>query len=850
MPGMFRASRPTRFANQNEEIGLAQSALLFDKLADGMMLTGHHLVAPQLPALLITADAQPGDTTTTVTLTVGAPSIVSTVDTIGDQDFFKVTLEAGQTYEFGMYAKTGGPNLVPLTDAYVEIYDAAGTLLVSGDGGASTLLNNLNSGFDVLLTFTPESAGTFYINARAYDQDPTNGTTGDFVGDYEIFVREAAPGGYRPFYDADNPLYSLDWGTQVDGSSRNPDGEEGPRVTGNPFTGYAYNPYGIEGKTVITYYFARQGELFIDEDPTTPGTTDTMIANGFADWEKSAYLGAFKAFSDVADIVYVEVQNKNEADFTLITYNGTPGPGVSLLGRMSPPDEENEGRTEFNAADERWTEEGLAQGGFTFVTLIHELGHGHGMAHPHDNGGRSGIMRGVEADGVAFNYTMGDYDLNQGVHTMMSYQDGWQTSPYGSAETTDGFGWLGGLMAFDIAVIQDKYGVNEDTNAGNDNYVLKDENAAGTFYYSIWDADGIDSISYNGSRGANIDLRAASLQYEYGGGGWMSYAYGVFGGFTIANSVTIENAYGGWGADVLIGNDANNIFNGRGGLDVMKGGKGNDTFYIDDTANDQVIELNGEGQDTVYTAVTYILSNNAYVETLSTNNHAATGAINLTGNHMNNTIIGNAGANAIHGRGGTDTLIGLGGNDVYYTDIAATQAWESAGGGNDALYTSVSYTLAGGSEIEVLSTNTHGATAAINLTGNATAQTIFGNAGANTLDGKGGNDYLQAFGGADTFAFTTALGAGNVDTIAGFSTVDDVIVLDDAVFAGVGSLGALGASAFHTGAAAADAGDRIVYNSATGQLFFDADGAGGGAAVQFATLQAGLALSASDFQVI
>ena len=63
-------------------------------------------------------------------------------------------------------------------------------------------------------------------------------------------------------------------------------------------------------------------------------------------------------------------------------------------------------------------------------------------------------------------------------------------------------------------------------------------------------------------------------------------------------------------------------------------------------------------------------------------------------------------------------------------------------------------------------------------------------------------------------------------------------------------MGALNPNAFATGSAAADADDRIVYNNATGQLFYDADGNGGIAAVQFATLATGLALTASDFQVI
>ena len=140
-------------------------------------------------------------------------------------------------------------------------------------------------------------------------------------------------------------------------------------------------------------------------------------------------------------------------------------------------------------------------------------------------------------------------------------------------------------------------------------------------------------------------------------------------------------------------------------------------------------------------------------------------------------------------------------------------------------------------------------TDAINLTGNELANQIWGNNGANTLNGGAGGDILIGFGGADTFAFTTALGSGNVDAIVDFSVADDSIQLDDAVFAGL-SLGALNANAFVNGTAALDADDRIIYNQATGQLFYDADGNGGGAQVLFATLSGNPALTASEFTVI
>ena len=795
-----------------------------------------------------TTDTVADDISTSATLTVGAPHVIGTLDTIGDQDFFRVELVAGQSYEIGQYAYTGGPSGLPNTDSYIEIYDAAGHLIVSADGGADTAYNQINSGFDVLMTFTPEVSGTYYVNARGFDEDATNGTTGDSVGDYELFVREASPSAYKPYYDVDSPLYSIDWGTQVDNTSRNPDGEEGPRPTGNAETGYAWNPYGIEGKNVITYYFAKQGEIFIDEDPTTPGTTETMIAKGFADWEKAVYLDAFGEYAKVADLVYVEVQSRSEADFVLITYDGTPGPGVSLLGRMSPPDEENEGRTEFNANDERWNEQGLAPGGFSFTTLIHELGHGHGLAHPHDNGGHSGIMRGVEADGPAFDYTNGDFDLNQSVYTMMSYEDGWQKSPYGQADTQDPYGWLGSLMAFDVAAIQDKYGVNEEWATGNDTYVLKDVNAPGTFYSCIWDAGGTDAIVYSGARNANIDLRAASLLYEFGGGGWISYAFGVLGGFTIANGVTIENATGGSGNDTLIGNDAANVLQGAGGTDSMTGGKGNDIYYVD-RFGDVVIELAGEGRDIAYAYSHYVLTPGSSVEILSAVDHGLSAALNLTGNGLANELWGNIGINVLDGGGDADVLVGFQGNDIYYVDNGGDLIVELAGQGSDMAYASSSFALSAGTHVEILSASNHAATTALDLTGNELANELWGNNGANVLNGGAGGDVLWGFGGNDTFTFTSALGLGNVDWIMDLQSGVDKIALGRAAFSGLAS-GALPAGAFHVGSAAADADDRIIYDQASGALLFDADGTGGTAAVQFATVQPGTQILATDFIVI
>ena len=280
----------------------------------------------------------------------------------------------------------------------------------------------------------------------------------------------------------------------------------------------------------------------------------------------------------------------------------------------------------------------------------------------------------------------------------------------------------------------------------------------------------------------------------------------------------------------------------------MSGLGGNDIYYVDNVG-DVVNEAVGGGVDHILTSVSYALKSGQQIEQLTTWN-AGTNALNLTGNAFGQTIYGNAGANVINGGGGADTMSGLGGNDIYYVDNVGDVVNEAVGGGVDHILTSVSYALKSGQQIEQLTTWNAG-TNALNLTGNAFGQTIYGNAGANVINGGAGNDTLNGLGAADTFVFNTALNAvTNVDHIIGLVPGSDKIDLENAIFTGLPTTGTLSASAFYIGAAAHDATDRIVYNSATGALLYDADGNQGGAAIQFATLATALALTHNDFVVI
>ncbi|TFF22003.1 hypothetical protein E3C22_15250 [Jiella endophytica] len=341
-------------------------------------------------------------------------------------------------------------------------------------------------------------------------------------------------------------------------------------------------------------------------------------------------------------------------------------------------------------------------------------------------------------------------------------------------------------------------------------------------------------------------------------------------GNDLANTITGNSGdndlNGAYGNDTLNGGAGNDTLRGGAGDDEMRGGFGDDFYVVTDTT-DSVIENAGEGTDEVRALISCTLGAN--VEDLSLG-----GAGNLagTGNSLANTITGNSGDNDLNGAYGNDTLIGGAGNDTLRGGSGADEMRGEAGDdfyvvtettdtvieavheGVDEVRALISYTL--GYNLETLSL---GGSADLDGTGNGIANTITGNSGDNALDGAAGrdtidgglgNDMLTGGRGSDVFAFSSTLGANNVDTVTDFSLVeDDAIWLDDVVFTAL-SVGALSSAAFTIGAMAADASDRIIYDQTNGRLLYDADGTGGGAAIHFATLDAGLNLTADDFLVV
>lgn len=306
----------------------------------------------------------------------------------------------------------------------------------------------------------------------------------------------------------------------------------------------------------------------------------TVTANN-APEENDAFVLAFQTIANVCGLNFTNAASQADADIIVGTVNNRDASGA--LGTSVPPGEDvGPLATQQGAAIINWKVysttdfSSLLQGGYDFITYIHEIGHALGLKHPHNKLGGFNTFPGV-ANGASFG-DLGDFDLNQGLYTMMSYNDGWQTRPGGPLLDTGvvTYGYEGTPMALDIAALQYLYGINTSYKAGNDSYVMPSANISGTFYSCLWDAGGNDTIRNSSALASTIDLRTATLGHDAGGGGYLSFVGGIEGGFTIANGAVIENAAGGSAADWIIGNDTANMLRGNGGVDTINGGDGSD----------------------------------------------------------------------------------------------------------------------------------------------------------------------------------------------------------------------------------------------------------------------------------
>ena len=260
-------------------------------------------------------------------------------------------------------------------------------------------------------------------------------------------------------------------------------------------------------------------------------------------------------------------------------------------------------------------------------------------------------------------------------------------------------------------------------------------------------------------------------------------------GETLAGTVFNDDMAGFGGNDTLNGGPGNDRLEGGVGIDTLNGGPGNDIYVLNLDPGDSSTDkiIDASGIDTIWSGFSRSLSGYPMIENL-----VMFGGTTGFGNNLANRIEGNAAANALNGGAGNDTLVSLGGNDRLL-----------GGPGNDRL---------------------------------------IGGLGIDTL--TGGAD-------SDLFVFDKAPNvATNRDVITDFNHAADTIQLDHRAFTQLGGAGPLKAGLFFAGTAAHQLDDRVIYDQAHGNLFYDSNGNLPGGSVLIATLTHRPALAANDFVVI
>lgn len=234
---------------------------------------------------------------------------------------------------------------------------------------------------------------------------------------------------------------------------------------------------------------------------------------------------------------------------------------------------------------------------------------------------------------------------------------------------------------------------------------------------------------------------------------------------------------------VLIGNGLDNhlggtqwtdVLNGGSGADLLEGALGDDTYFVDNNS-DQIRELAGEGEDSVYsTASNYVMDGNVERGYLLGAN------LKLTGNALNNLMGGTQYNDTLDGGLGGDLLEGGLGDDTYYVDVWSDVVKEQADQGFDTVYANDAYVLNNFVEKAVLLNAGH-------LDGNEWNNELVGSNGDDRLSGGDGNDTLT--GGLGEDILIGGVGADTMD--GGFG--DDTYFVDN-----VGDVAVEGNSGFDT----------------------------------------------------
>src|SRR3546814_75506 len=171
----------------------------------------------------------------------------------------------------------------------------------------------------------------------------------------------------------------------------------------------------VDGTPTAYVYFAEAGESFGE---LADNGVDPLPSFGWNGREQDQVMLTLEEYEHILGVNYEITTDVNQATFRLITTTSTQY--GAYFYPQDPAFGDAQGIGAFNVNSGGWDKLGfstqdipgdqvsLDRGGFAFGVILHEFGHAHGLAHPHDTGGGSAVMLGVAGSGP-----LGIYDLNQ-----------------------------------------------------------------------------------------------------------------------------------------------------------------------------------------------------------------------------------------------------------------------------------------------------------------------------------------------------------------------------------------------------------------------------------------------------
>jgi len=771
-------------------------------------------------------DLVPADVSSTASITVGSSVDVS-IDTLGDHDWYRVSLVAGTTYTINTSGIAGSN-----PDTFLNLRDAAGTILTSDDDGGETTYSTIS--------FTATTTGNYFIDAGTYNNESvgsyhlaiasgftgadiaaSTATTGalalngsvngslEIGGDRDWYAITLTAGQTYIFRTGSiGPLTGDAPAGAVDTLLTLRDASGGQLVTNDDAGEYTYSAIRFTATTTGTYYLDVGGfgasttggfNLTAYTTPpltvysndqisqqltqgywggtshhfnVAPGGTITFNTSGLTAAGVTLANAAFELWSDVTGIIFSSVATGGQivlddaqtGAFANAVYSG----GITTSATV-------------NVGTAWLTSYGTGLNSYSFQTYIHEIGHTLGLGHAGNyNGSASYASDALYSNDSWVATIMSYFDQNENTYTAgLGYTRQFTVTP----------------MVADGVAIANLYGTNTLTRTGNTIYgfnntsgrAVYDATANPNVSYTVFDNGGTDTLDYSGfAQNQRINLNA-ELFSDVGGrvgnvsiarGSVIENAIGGAGNDTIYGNAANNALTGGNGNDILLGNDGDDVLDGGAGANVLAGGSGNDTLTVSASGNEI---YGGTGNDIFNvvsrsdTIIEFVGEGTDEVRTTASIYVLAANIENLTltdtASHV--AIFGNTSDNVITGNTGYDGIVGDAGNDTIRGGAGAAN--ELIGGtGNDTYIveaggdTIVEYGGEGTDTVSTALANYSLRTNVENLvyTGNAAFGGV-GSADNNSITGGAGADSLLGYDGADILT-----GGSGADLLIGGNGAD------------------------------------------------------------------------------